>query len=143
MITRSGRGVRWPVQALRTSGTQAINLGDDDRVISAVLTSCGASLLLLTADGYARRLEAKWIEIPSKPNRKGKSLVARKSAVVGTAVLATDTMLWAMTESQLLAIDAEALPLANSTKTQRLFKLPKGEVIADMLAVVHEPRVVS
>ncbi|MCZ7669108.1 MAG: hypothetical protein M5U34_18915 [Chloroflexi bacterium] len=52
----------------------------------AVAVAAAENLLLLTADGYARRLAAKWVFAPEKPNQKGKSLVARRGDVVGTAV---------------------------------------------------------
>lgn len=134
MTTRSGRGGRWPVNTLRTSGTQALNLHGDDRVTGAVLTNQDEALLLLTADGYARKLAAEWVEVPPKPNRKGKSLVARRSAVVGTAVIAANTSLYALTNTQLLPIEPEGLPLERSTKSHRLLKMSTEEQISGIMS---------
>ncbi|MBE2220243.1 MAG: Hsp70 family protein [Anaerolineae bacterium] len=128
ITTRTGRAVRWSASALRTSGTQAINLGDD-RVTGAVLAGTADSLLLVTADGYGRRLAAEVVFAPEKPNQKGKSLVARRGDVVGTAVYAENTAYWAVTSSHLLPLAPAALPITDSTKTQTLLTLPDTETI--------------
>jgi DNA gyrase/topoisomerase IV subunit A len=134
MTTRAGRGVRWPVKALRTSGTQAINVGGNDRVTGAALAGAEDPLLLLTADGCARRLPAGWVFAPEKPNQKGKSLVARRSGVVGTAVCRPETALWAITNTRLLPVIADSLPLDRSTKTQRLLKLAEDETLSGLFS---------
>jgi len=133
VTTRTGKGVRWPMKSLRTSGTQAINLGDIDRVTGAVLTGKEDALLLLTADGYGRKLMAEWVFAPAKPNQKGKSLVSRRGDVVGTAVSTEDIALWAMTESQFLPINPDSLPLETSTKTKQLIKLSADETITNLI----------
>ena len=138
MTTRTGRGVRWPVKSLRTSGTQAINLGRDDRVTGAVLAGTNDTLLLLTADGYARQLAAEWVDVPPKPNRKGKSLVARRSEVMGTAVSTKEAAMWAITDSQLRPVTPRSLLLETSTKTQRLLKLANGETVTGLFSVSDE-----
>ena len=133
VTTRAGRGVRWPVNALRTSGTQAINLDNDDRVTGAVLVGAEDSLLLLTADGFARRLTVEWVFAPEKPNQKGKSLVSRRGDVVGTAVYAEDAALWGITESEILPIFTEGLPLEESTKTIQLIKTSSKDPITGLI----------
>jgi hypothetical chaperone protein len=132
ITTRGGRGVRWSAQTLRTSGTQAINLGDD-RVTGAVLAGAEDSLLVVTTAGYGRRLAAEWVFAPEKPNQKGKSLVSRRGDVVGTAVYAQDAVVWAITSSHLLPVTLDNLPLAESTKSQRLLKLPADETISGII----------
>jgi DNA gyrase/topoisomerase IV subunit A len=130
--------VRWPVKSLRTSGTQAINLDEDDRVTGAVVVGKTDELLLLTADGYGRRLAAEWVFAPEKPNQKGKSLVSRRGDVVGTAVYAKNTALWEITESQILPIDTENLPVEASTKTNQLLKLTETGAIASIILLPNK-----
>jgi cell division ATPase FtsA len=132
VTTRAGRGVRWPVNALRTSGTQAINLGDD-RVTGAVLAGAEDTILLVTADGYGRRLAAEEVFAPEKPNQKGKSLVSRRGDVVGTAVYTEKVSLWAVTESQILPISTEDIPLEESTKTYQLIKTSSKDPITGLI----------
>jgi len=129
ITTRDGRAVRWSVGDLRGSGTQAINLGNDDRVTGAVLARPADELVVVLADGYGRRLRVDWLFAPDKPNQKGKSLAARKSEVVGTAVWSPERPLQAITTTRFLPLDAGKLPLEDSTKTQQLIKLEKGEEV--------------
>ncbi len=129
ITTRDGRAVRWSVGDLRGSGTQAINLGNDDRVTGAVLARPADELVVVLADGYGRRLRVDWLFAPGKPNQKGKSLAARKSGMVGTAVWLPERALQAVTTTRFLSLDAGKLPLEDSTKTQQLIKLEKGEEV--------------
>lgn len=130
VIARSGRAVRYPVSALRTSGTQAFNCGSDDRVMAGVLLREDTPVALITADGYGRRLRAAWVAQPQKPNTKGKSQIARRSEVVGGTV---ETAVWLATNRRLLYAETESLPLENSTKTEPLLKLEKDEVVLALL----------
>ncbi len=82
LVTKNGRGLRWPVDALRISGTQVANCGKDDRVVDVVITTPGDELTLLTADGFGRRLLTEWVPVPPGPNKSGKSLIARRSPIV-------------------------------------------------------------
>ena len=120
-----GRGLRWSINALRVSGTQVANCGKDDQVVAATLTHPDEELLLITSDGFARRLLASWIPVPEKPNQKGKSLISRRGFI---AALAKPNE-WAVTNRNLLAIRSDALPLEDSTKSMLLFKLENNEHI--------------
>ncbi|MBK8985964.1 MAG: Hsp70 family protein [Chloroflexi bacterium] len=133
VATRDGRAVRWPVADLRGSGTQAINLDSDDRVTSAVLAQPADELVVVLADGYGRRLRAEWLFAPERPNQKGKSLVSRRSAVVGTAVWSSERRLQAITAARFLPLATDKLPLEDSTKAQPVVKLAKDERIAGLL----------
>ncbi len=126
MATRDRRGVRWPVKALRLSGTQAINCGQIDRVVTAALVEDGAEIGLVTVDGYGRRLRADWVPIPDKPNQKGKSLIARRGEL---AAILTGEPAWLLSSEGLVRGQYGRLPLEDSTKSQQLIKLKKGEVI--------------
>jgi len=133
ITTRDGRALRWTVGDLRGSGTQAINLGPDDRVVSAVLARPTDELVVVLVDGYGRRLWVDWLFAPDKPNQKGKSLAARKSEVVGTAVWSPESSLQAITTTRFLPLDPVKLPLEDSTKTQPLIKLAKDEQVNGLL----------
>lgn len=126
IVSRSGRAVRYPVGALRTSGTQAFNCGTADRVVAGVLLREEAPVALITADGYGRRLRPAWVERPQKPNSKGKSQVARRSDVVAAT---TETAVWPVTDRRLIYAETDTLPLQDSTKTVRLLKLPPNAQI--------------
>ena len=126
LVTANGRGLRWPVKDLRLSGIQALNCGQEDSVIGAALVQPEDELMLLTVDGYGRRLLAEWIPVPPGPNRTGKSLLARRSSL---AAIFPDPA-WLLTNKNLLEINSSAYPLENSTRSQHLLKLEPQEIIA-------------
>ena len=130
LITSGRRGLRWSVDTLRVAGTQVINCGKDDRVVAAALKPANEELLVLTKDGFGRRLLADWVPFPEKPNRHGKSLVAHRSPIAALA----ESSDWALTDKYLLAIDGQGLPLADSTKSRPLFKLDRGDQVRCILA---------
>ncbi len=125
VITSGRRGLRWPVGDLRVAGTQVINCGKDDRVIATALVQANEALLILTSDGFGRRLLADWVPFPDKPNQHGKSLIARRSPI---ATLAKNDD-WALTDKYLLTIDMEGFPLEDSTKSKPLFKLDSNDQV--------------
>jgi hypothetical chaperone protein len=129
IATRSGRAGRLSVRMVRTSGFQALNCGDEDRVTGAALARPEDELLLVNSDGYARRLLVDWIPLSTKANVKGKSLVARRSDTVVAARATEGTPLWLMSSKAIKRIDAKKVPLTDSTKTQRLLRLEKLESV--------------
>ena len=128
-VAESGRGVRYPVSKLRTSGTQIFNCGKDDRLSGAILCQRQDELVLLTEDGYGRITRAEWVEAPAKDNSKGKSLVSRRSRVIG--LFKERAMV--VTDQRLLSLDDTAVSPENSTKTERLLKLEKDESIQALI----------
>jgi len=133
LITANGRGLRWSIRALRIAGTQVANCGKDDRVTAAVLSQPDEELILLTADGFGRRLLANWTPIPPSANKKGKSLIARRSPVVALA----KHNAWAITDKKLILIRSNDLPLEDSTKSRRLFKLEDAEYVRASLSLTE------
>jgi DNA gyrase/topoisomerase IV subunit A len=135
VVTTGGRGVRWPLSKLPLTGLQAINPGRDeafDRVNTALAIEPAGEIVLLLADGYARRLRVEWVEEAPKANAKGKALVARRVAVVGLAPVGA---LEVVTDRRRLTADGSALTVENGTKTFRLVRLEDGESVT---AVVRD-----
>lgn len=133
IATRSGRVVRYALSSIRLVGLQAVNCGRDDRVAAAMLAEGQEEVLLVTADGYGRRLPAGWIPIPAKANSKGKSLIARRSDLVVMAPALPDAPLWLVTSERFVPAAHGWLPLEDSTKTRRLLKLGHGESVRALL----------
>lgn len=125
LFTRNGRGLRWSVHMLRISGTQVINCGKDDQVIDIALSYPGDELILITVDGYGRRLLAEWVPIPPGPNKIGKSLIARRSDL---AAIAKDGN-WILTNNRFKLANFTDMPIIDSTKSKQLLKLDPSEKI--------------
>ncbi len=129
--SRNRRGVAYETSKLRLSGTQIYNCGQDDRLVSAVLSNHEAELALVTVDGYGRRLQPSWIPTAPKPNTKGKSLIARRSEVA--ALLHPDAAPWILTSERLVHGEYGRLPLEKSAKSKPLLKLAEGEGVLGRL----------
>jgi hypothetical chaperone protein len=129
IVTERSRAVRWPLSGIPISGLQAINCGREatfDRVAAAVAVEPDRELVLILADGYARRFRTEWVFASPKANVKGKVLLARPALV---AALAPADRLRVVTSLQFLIVDGRELPLDASTKATQLVKLGEGEVI--------------
>ena len=130
LLTRMGRGTRWPVSALDISGTQVVNCGKEDRVklampVQAEHVQAGEEILLVTKDGFGRRLLPEWVPVPERPNQKARSLIARRSDLAGAGKAAA----WAVTSDKIIPISETKLPLADSTKTEQAFALAADETV--------------
>jgi hypothetical protein len=125
LFTRMGRGTRWPVHLLDISGTQVVNCGREDRVKLALPVQTGEEIVLVTEDGYGRRLLPEWVPVPERPNQKARSLIARRSDLGGVGKTAS----WAVTSEKIIATPDNNLPLTNSTKTEKAFILAAGEIV--------------
>lgn len=127
ILTEGGRGLRWPLQKLPLIGLQAINLGREDRVNAALVGKVETEAVLLTADGYGRRLRLGDLEIASKANAPGKALIARRSSAVALAAVPEDEQLWLVTSRGVTAADVSDLSVSTSTSTDRLLRLDGDE----------------
>lgn len=133
LLSRGGKGLRTQVGKLRSSGTQLMNVGKGDRVETAVLCQPNDPILLITADGFGRKLLAESVPQPAKNNDKGKSLIARRSALAAAVPYPDDSPLHLCTSQRVVLWEDGRLPLEESSKTSPLLKLHKKE---EVLAVV-------
>jgi hypothetical chaperone protein len=140
IVTAGGRGLRWPLARLPLVGAQAINCGQEaafDRVAAARAVEPDGELVLLLADGYARRLPAAAVAEAPRANAHGKSLVARRAAAVALAPVGPLTV---VTDRRLVAADCAALAVEEGTKASRLVKVEEGErVVAVVQASQRNP----
>lgn len=133
IATQLGRIARLRIRMVRTSGFQALNCGNDDRVVGATLVQEGDELLLVTADGFARRQLVAWIPGSTRANIKGKSAIARRSHVTVVARVNEEQSIWLATSKQIVRANGGQLPLVDSTKSQRLLKMEEEESVQSQL----------
>jgi DNA gyrase/topoisomerase IV subunit A len=136
IVLDNGRGTRLPVSILPTLGMQAISRREPDRVVSAALVREPDELLLLTADGYARRLESGWIPVPPRANTPGRALVARLP-LQGMAVVQQDRPIWAACAGKLIPVPANHLDADSptSTKSYRLLRLSPEQQLSALASI--------
>jgi DNA gyrase/topoisomerase IV subunit A len=127
LVTRTGKAARFAQSVLRTSGVQLLNLGAvlDDRVNGVVLAQPDDAFVVVTADGYGRFLHTSWIDTPDRLNAKPKSIISRRSDVMGIGREGdrVATSLW------LTQLDDAQIPHEDSTKTYPLFDLQENETV--------------
>ncbi len=134
IIMDSGRAVRYCLEDLPLLGLQAINRRQGEQISGVGLIQGEIDMILVTENGYGRRLPAESVPIPAKPNSHGRVMVARRP-VAGLALLGANETVWALSNHQLWALSEEKIPagLMDSTRTRRLFKLADGERIMTLL----------
>ena len=87
-------------------------------------------LLLLLADGHARRLRAAAVAEAPKANAHGKALVARRAAAVALAPVGPLTV---VTDRRLVAAGGAALTVEEGTKSRRVVKVEEGEKVVTVI----------
>jgi DNA gyrase/topoisomerase IV subunit A len=128
----NGRGVRYCIGDLPLRGIQAINRRDGEQLAGTIVTETNSDLLLITADGYGKRLPAAWVPIPDKANTRGRVILARTDLRVAAAVPESG-QIWALTAGEMIPLEIGRLPFdeEGSTKSHKFLKKKvAGEVLA-------------
>ncbi|MGH2536058.1 MAG: Hsp70 family protein [Candidatus Promineifilaceae bacterium] len=131
----SGRLLRRPLAAVAAIGQQAISRREGERLAGAVLAAEADESLLVTADGYAKRLLVAEMPAAERPNSRGRAAVSR-GRLAGLARVEPGRPVWALRDGCLMPLDPLAVPLdgPNTTKAHRLVKLRPGEALGPLLA---------
>jgi DNA gyrase/topoisomerase IV subunit A len=116
-VSGSGRAVRFHLEDLPTQGIQAINRRDGERIAGALIAGKDDELVIVTADGFGRRLSTREIPVPAKPNARGRVMVSRK-VVAGISRITPGQLLYAMSGRQMIRFDPGALPRDSQTRTK-------------------------
>lgn len=131
LLTSSGRGLRQSLKSLPGLGSQLLNRGKEESIVGVVACQPADDLLLLTADGYGRRVPAGAIPLADKPNSKGSNLISRRP-VVGLALVANEAEIKVLTPAGIHNLDPYAIPReSDSTKSHPLISSP-------ILALLHQ-----
>ena len=131
LFTRNGRGIRWPITELPTSGMQLLNRDEEDEIVGVHVTTVAETLLLATEEGYARRFSVDAVHLPEKANAPGRVLISRRP-VYGSLPVPARGEMRALTTTGLVPVDPDALPeTTDSTRSYRLLKVEKkGKLLA-------------
>lgn len=75
VLTRWGKGVRFPQRAIAASGSVALEMEPDDEVVAALSLPSDTAVLIVTASGYAARRDTSQLAARSRPGGTGKPLI--------------------------------------------------------------------
>ncbi|MGB3714424.1 MAG: Hsp70 family protein [Candidatus Promineifilaceae bacterium] len=116
LVSDSGRAVRYPLDALPSQGIQAFSRRDDERLVGAIIGGRDGEFLVVTQEGFGRRLAFDSIPEPAKPNSRGKVIISRKP-VAGIAGIKPNQSTYAITEREVIPFDPLQLALDDPTST--------------------------
>jgi DNA gyrase/topoisomerase IV subunit A len=131
MLTRWGRGVRFPQRAIAGPGSVALELEPDDEVVAALPLPSDTQILVVTAAGYAARRDTSQIGARSRPGGTGKPLI-QAFDVLGVCADEPQARLLYLTYSGRLAFVSTAkIPLyQRSSKGTRVRDLGRDPAVA-------------
>lgn len=133
MVTDNGRGAQFAVAEVPSTGVQAFKRKEEEEMMGAVLTREGDDVLLVTSEGFARRLPAAAVYAPEKGNSRGRVLITR-GPVRSVVCLDEGAALWVVTPAGLKPVSTEKIPPeAETTRSHRLLKLGSDQEILQTL----------
>ena len=107
LLTRWGKGVRFPQRAIAGAGSVGLELDPDDEVVAALPLPSDTRILIVTASGYAVRRDTSRFAARSRPGGAGKSLM-QAFDVLGAFPCDQQTRLLYLTYSGKLALVSTA-----------------------------------
>jgi hypothetical protein len=134
IILENGRAARWPVKRIPLRGLQAINRRPEETAAAACLTPPDGELILVTREGYGKRLKAADVPIPAKANQRGRVIISR-NGVCGLVVRPAERPARLVVDGRLIAADPERIPMDDppTTRAYQLSDLPRGAPISGIL----------
>jgi hypothetical chaperone protein len=126
LFTSGGRGIGYQLEEMPSTGAQVLNRAEDDTIIAALAAPETAEVMLITADGFARRLPVLSVHKPERGNEKGRVLISRRPLA---AVAMRDGPLYAVTSKGFAIVNPSDVRLEpQSTRSRRILETEAGEV---------------
>jgi len=130
VLTRWGKGVRFPQRSIESQGSTALKLEPDDRVVAALPLPDEVEMLILTASGFAVRRDTRQIAARAKPGGAGKGLIQAFDVLEAFSC---------ESEAQLLYLTYSGKPIFASTAGIPLYR--RSEKGARVCAFDRDPAV--
>jgi hypothetical chaperone protein len=119
----NGRAVRYCTGDLPLRGVQALNRRNGEQLTGIALADADKEVILITADGYAKRMRMDEVAVPDRPNTRGRVIITRNE-LRGAAVVPDGGIAWVVTDGGMVAVECGRLPLdgEGSTKSYKFLK---------------------
>jgi DNA gyrase/topoisomerase IV subunit A len=131
----NGRAVRYCIGELPLRGVQAINRRDGEQLTGATLAESGSEVVLITADGYGKRMQVDEVAVPDRPNTRGRVIVTRNE-VRGMVAAPEGEDLWVVTDRKLVGVESGRIPLDGEGSTKS-YKFLKGKGLGRVLGFLE------
>jgi DNA gyrase/topoisomerase IV subunit A len=131
LITRWGKGVRFPQRAIASQGSIALELEPDDLVVGALPLPSDTEIVIVTAGGYAARRDTAQLKARSRPGSAGKTLIQAYD-VLGIFPWEADARLLYLTYAgDLVLVPAADVPLhERATKGTQVHDFGRDPAVA-------------
>ncbi len=112
LVTRWGKGIRFPQRTIEGAGSQALELDDDDEIVAALpLRSDDAQVLVVTAASFAVRRGASQFEPRPRPGGKSKSFIQAFDVLGAFSCEPHDRLLYLTYSGKLVLASINDIPL--------------------------------
>lgn len=132
----NGRAVRYCIGDLPLRGIQALNRRNGEQLTGIALARSGSEeVILITADGYAKRMPMDDVAVPDRPNTRGRVIITRNE-LRGAAVVPDGEIMWVITDRGMAALEIGRLPLDDEGSTKS-YKFLKGKETGNILGFLN------
>lgn len=135
LITDGGRGLRLPIVDVPGVGVQLLKRADDEAIVGTLLAAEDEQVLLVTAEGYARRLPVSSVVPAPKANHPGRILITRRP-VRAALIVHPEQPATLLTAAGAAVVDPTAVPC--ETDTTRSHRLVPDEVLHSLTGGEHK-----
>ena len=124
LITRWGKGARFPQRAIAGPGSVALELDADDEVVTALSLASDAVVLIVTASGHVGRLDTARFEGRVRPGGTGKPLIQAYDVLGAFPCEPQARLLYLTYSGKLVLVSTDNIPVYERTG--------KGTLVRDL-----------
>jgi DNA gyrase/topoisomerase IV subunit A len=112
LVTRWGKGIRFPQRSIESAGATALEMDDDDEIVAALpLRSDDEQVLVVTAASFAVRRGASQFEPRPRPGGKSKPFIQAFDVLNAFACKPEDRLLYLTYSGKLVLASIGDIPL--------------------------------
>jgi len=124
LVTRWGKGVRFPQRAIAGPGSVALELDADDEVVAALPLTSDSVVLIVTASGHVGRLDTARFEGRVRPGGAGKPLIQAYDVLGAFPCEPQARLLYLTYSGKLVLVSTDNIPVYERTG--------KGTLVRDL-----------
>jgi DNA gyrase/topoisomerase IV subunit A len=135
LVTRWGKGVRFPQRSIKSAGSQALEMDDEDEIVTALpLRDDDAQVLVVTAASFAVRRGASQFEPRPRPGGQGRSFIQAFDVLGAFSCEPHDRLLYLTYSGKLILASVDDIPLyTRSGKGAPVYAFDRDPAVAVVL----------
>jgi DNA gyrase/topoisomerase IV subunit A len=135
LVTRWGKGIRFPQRSIESAGSQALDLDADDEVVAALpLQEDDAQVVIVTAASFAVRRGASQFEPRPQPGGRGKPLIQAFDVLSAFNCVSRDRLLYLTYSGKPVLASVGDIPLVTrSSKGAPVYTFGRDPAVAVVL----------